>query len=72
MMNFKYSQDELPLKPIKTFTNVDTSMKLVKFSQPPGNPLETIPSFHGIMGADSKQNCTERSILMPLSGFSLP
>lgn len=56
MMSFKYSQDELPLKPIKTFTNVDTSMKLVEFPQPPGNPLETTPKFHGIMGTDSKQN----------------
>lgn len=72
MMNFKHSQDELPLKPMKTFTNVDTSMKLVKFPQPPENPLEMISSFHGIMGTDSEQNCPERSILMPLSGFSFP
>lgn len=72
MMNFKHSQGELPLKPIKTFTNVDTSMMLVKFPHPPGNPLEMIPSFHGLMGTDSKQNCPERGILMPLSGFSVP
>lgn len=71
-MNFKHNQDELPLKPIKTFTSKDTSMKLVKFPQPPANPLEMIPNFHGLMGTDSKQNCPERSILMPLSGFSFP
>lgn len=72
MINFKHSQDELPLKPIKTSKNVDASLKLVKFPKPPGNLLETIPNFHAIMGTDSKQNCTERSILMPLSGFSVP
>lgn len=54
-MNLKHSQDKLPLKPIKTFTNMDTSMKLVKFPQPPGNPLEMIPNFHGLMGTDSKK-----------------
>lgn len=70
MMNFKHSQDDLPLKPIETFTNVDTSMELVKFPEPPGSPLEMIPSFHGLVGSDGKKNCPERSTLMPLSGFS--
>lgn len=70
MMNLKQNQDELPLKPIKTLTNVDTSMRLVKFHEPPGNPLEIIPNFHLLTGTDGKENCPERSALMPLSGFS--
>lgn len=52
MMSFKDSQNELPLKPIETFSNVDTSMKLVKFPEPSGSPLPMVPNIHGPIGAD--------------------
>lgn len=52
MTDFRHSQDDLPLKPIQAFSNIDTSMKIVRFSEPPGNSQSMVPNIHGPMGTD--------------------